>query len=271
MTILRKIVKWISTHRAISLLLLAGVIGLSLFVYRKISESSGIVSEPLKRGTIVKSVYGIGTVTAAKSYQIKSGITSTIDELYVLEGESVKKGASLLKVDRVMYKAPFDGVVTSLPNKAGENVFAEVPMLILVNLADRYVVVSLEQQGALHVLIGQSAILSFDTMRESNFVGTVKSIYSNSTNFLARIDIPNFPAKILPGMTADVAITIDTHASALLVPVAALENGKFVWIKGSGAKKVELKIGIVDKAFAEVLSGDLKEGDQVLIRKQAGP
>jgi multidrug efflux pump subunit AcrA (membrane-fusion protein) len=176
-----------------------------------------------------------------------------------------------LTVDHVKYTAPFDGVITSLPSKRAENVFANVPMLILVDLSDRYIVVSLEQQGALRVLIGQAATLSFDTMREFNFVGTVKSIYSNATNFLARINISNFPAKILPGMTADVAITIATHQHALLLPVAALEGGKFVWIKGVGAKKVELKIGIVDKAYAEVLSGDIKEGDRVLIRKQAGP
>lgn len=271
MLILRKIVKWIKSHRLISLGTLTAVVVISIFVWIQISNSEGVLSDPLKKGTIIQSVYGIGTVTATKSYSIKSGITETIDDLYVVEGDTVKKGDPLIKVDRVKYNAPFDGVITSLPNKIGENVFIDIPMLVLVDLSDRYVVVSLEQQGALRVLIGQNAILSFDTMRESNFVGTVKSIYSNATNFLARINIPNFPPKILPGMTADVAITIVTHENALLLPVAALEGGKFVWIKGPIPKKVELKIGIVDKAFAEVLSGDVKEGDRVLIRKQAGP
>jgi membrane fusion protein, macrolide-specific efflux system len=271
MATLRKIVKWIGSHRLVSLLGLAGLLAVSIFLWIQISQAEGVVSDPLKKGTIIQSVYGIGTVTAVKSYQIKSGVTDRIDELYVLEGDTVKKGDPLLRLDHVKYTAPFDGVITSLPDKPGENIFADSPMLILVDLSDRYVVVSLEQQGALRVLIGQNAILSFDTMRESNFVGTVKSIYSNATNFLARIDIPNFPPKILPGMTADVAITIVTHDNALLVPIAALEGGKFVWVKGVGSKKVELKIGIVDKAFAEVLSGDVKEGDRVLIRKQAGP
>ena len=271
MGFLRKIFKWLSTHRWISISVVSFVVAVSALVSRKISQAQGVVSEPLKRGTVVQSVYGIGTVTASKSFQIKSGITSTINGLYVLEGDTVKKGDLLLQVDLVKYRAPFDGVVTSMPNKQGENVFADVPMLILVDLSDRYVVVALEQQGALRVLKGQSAILSFDTMRESNFSGTVKSIYSNSINFLARIDIPNFPPKILPGMTADVAITIATHENVLLVPVAALEGGKFVWVKGVPAKKIEVKTGIIDKAYAEVLSGDIKEGDQLLIRKQAGP
>ena len=176
-----------------------------------------------------------------------------------------------MSLEGAHYTAPFKGTITSLPNKVGENVFANVPMLILVDLSDRYVVVSLEQQGALRVKRGQKAKLSFDTLRKSNFEGEVKSIYSTSTSFLARIDIPNFPEKILPGMTADVAITLATHENALLLPVAALEDGKYVWIKRLIPKKIELKIGLVDKAFAEVVGGDLRVGDPVLIRKQAGP
>ena len=271
MGVVRKIVKWIGGHRILSVMLAVLVILPVGYIWVRIVRSEGIVSEPLKRGTIFQSVYGIGTVTAAKSFQIKSGVTQTINAAFVVEGDTVAKGARLLTIDNVVRTAPFAGTITSLPNKVGENVFIDVPVLILVDLLDRYVVVSLEQQGALRILRGQKAVLSFDTMRNSNFEGEVKSVYSNATNFLARINIPNFPPKIMPGMTADVAITIDKHDNVLLLPIAALEGGKYVWVKTFGSKKVEVKVGFVDKAFAEVLSGDLHEGDRVLIRKQAAP
>ena len=110
-------------------------------------SSSGTLSEPLTPTSIVQSVYGIGTVTATHSFQLKLGVTGSVVDLYVKEGDSVKKGERLVNIDQVVYRAPFAGTVTSLPYKIGENVFAQLPILSLVNLLDRYLVVSLEQQG----------------------------------------------------------------------------------------------------------------------------
>ena len=72
-------------------------------------------------------------------------------------------------------------------------------------------------------------------------------------------------------MTADVAISIETREKVMLVPVASLERGGIVWRKrGRGIpSKVPIKIGIVDKAMAEVVSGELSEGDRLLIRKNS--
>jgi hypothetical protein len=72
-------------------------------------------------------------------------------------------------------------------------------------------------------------------------------------------------------MTADVAITIQKRENALLVPVAAIEGGKYVWVKQGLARREEVQLGVVDKALAEVIGGKLREGDRVLIRKQALP
>jgi multidrug efflux pump subunit AcrA (membrane-fusion protein) len=210
---------------------------------------------------------------ANKSYQLKVGVVSTIEELYVREGDTVKKGAKLAKIDSIIYRAPFQGTVTNLPYKIKENVFSNVPILTIVNLADRYLIISLEQQGALRVKQGQTVKMSFDTIREQNYDGVVQSVYSHEGNFLARIDLSNLPLRILPGMTADVAIAIETREHVILVPVAALERGGTVWRKrGRGIpSQVQIKTGIVDQAMAEVVSGDLSVGDRLLIRKNSAP
>ena len=72
-------------------------------------------------------------------------------------------------------------------------------------------------------------------------------------------------------MTADVAIIIREIPNALLLPVTAYENG-YVWVKRGHAlpTKVEVKIGVVDGMFAEVASGDLNEGDRLMIRRKVG-
>ncbi|MGZ3724580.1 MAG: efflux RND transporter periplasmic adaptor subunit [Pseudobdellovibrio sp.] len=271
MEFLRAILNWVKRRRYISLFtLLIFVVGF-LFVRTQLSRRNGYVSEPLKRGSIVQSVYGIGTVIANQSFQIKPAVTTTLEDAYCKEGDEVKKGARLLKIDETVFRAPFSGTITSLTSKRGENLPVNQPVLTLINLEDRYILVSLEQQGALRVARGQKAKLSFDTIRDSNFDGYVESVYPSETNFLARINISKLPQRILPGMTADVAIAIVKHENVLLLPVAALEEGQFVWVQSALPKKVQVEVGIVDRDYAEVLGGNLHEGEQVLISKKASP
>lgn len=234
----------------------------------------GELSAPLKKGPISESVYGIGTVTATKSYQLKLGVTATIRKLDVREGDRVRRGQTLVEVDGpVALPAPFDGTVVYLPVKIGETVFPQSVILSLADLRDRYIVVSLEQRGAIRVRQDQKARISFDGMRSETFSGTVRAVYSNENNFLVRIDVDDLPPQVLPGMTADVAIGISEPREALLLPVAAIEGGKVFVDRGRGGPRaVEVKTGIVDGAEAEVVSGELRAGDRVYLRgKEASP
>lgn len=269
MEIIRSIFKGIRRHRLLSLFLLLLVVGAVLYTRSVAIRSEGTLTDPLQRGSIVESVYGIGTVTANKVFRMSPGVVNTISELFVREGDTVKKGQKLLGNDTSIIHAPFAGTVTSLPYKVGENVFPQIPILTLVDLQDRYLVVSMEQQGALQVKKFQKAKISLDTIREHNYDGQVSAVYSNDNNFLARIEVSELPPQILPGMTADVAISIQQHDNALIIPVVALEDGTFVWKKnGRGpAQKIEVKTGIIDKDMAEIVSGDLSEGDRLLVRK----
>ncbi len=269
---MRIILNWVQKNRALSILFLLILVASVYFVVSFIKKSSGTLSEPLKLSAIVQSVYGIGTITATHSYQIKLGVVSTIYDLYVKEGDTVTKGTKLVNLDHIIYKAPFDGTVTSLPYKIGENIFTQLPILSFTNLLDRYLVVSLEQQGALRVIKGQKVRMSFDSIRDQNYDGRVEAVYSYNSNFLARIDVSKLPERILPDMTADVAITLLEKKDALLVPIAALDQGQ-LWVKRgkSLAKLTPVKVGIVDKAFAEVVGGDVKVGDRVLFKGKSGP
>lgn len=269
---LRTIVKWIDRHRWISGTLTIAVLAAIFISRRNAVRNEGFYSEPVKKDSIAESVYGIGTVYANRSFQLKVGITSHIDEVFVKEGDYVRRGDKLVHLDQIIYRAPFNGTVTYLPYKAGENVFAPLPTLILVDLQDRYIVVSLEQQGALRVQRGQGVKISFDSIRESSYSGKVESVYSNDKNFLARINAPNLPRQILPGMTADVAIEIQRHDNVIVVPVAAIEGDR-VWIKRGHQKfpkETPVVLGFIDKDMAEVVSGDVQDGDRLLIRKNLG-
>jgi macrolide-specific efflux system membrane fusion protein len=263
--------QWIKTHKKLCLFTLCILLLLGGFEIFRLSENrAGILTPPIKKGNIVEGVYGIGTVTANHNYNLKSGVTNIIKRIFVKEGDEVKQGDKLIDLDGVLFSAPFAGIITYLPFKVGEAAFAQSTLLTLTDLNDRYLVVSLEQQGALRVRKGQKAKLSFDTIRNESYEGFVESVYSQNDNFLARIGIANLPPQILPGMTADVAIGINQHDQALVIPVAALEAG-FVYVRRHHLlKKIPVKTGIIDGVMAEILSGEISEGDQLVIRKKLG-
>lgn len=262
---------WVKRHKFFSFIsVVVFLLLISSGLIRSKHSETDMLSKPIAKGPIIESVYGIGTVTATKSYMLKYGVNTTIKKIYVKEGDTVKSQQKLVDMlDGNSLRAPFSGTITALPCKVGENVLAQSTVLNLVDLEDRYVVVSLEQRSAILVHPGQKAKLSFDGLRKESYDGTVKSVYSNDNNFLVRIDASNLPPQILPGMTADVAISIATPHNALLVPVAAIDDDKVHVKRDRGIKTVTVKTGIVDGAMAEILTGDLHEGDRLVIRMKA--
>lgn len=244
------------------------IIILFVFLIIKKNQNNSLTSLNPHRGKIVEAVYGIGTVTASKSYQLKIGITSAIKKLHVIEGELVSAGQSMIDLaDSTSFKAPFSGTITSIPYKTGETVFPQTPILTLIDLTNLYISVSLEQQGAMRVKTGQGVSLSFESLRGQKLEGKVRTIFPNEGQFIVHVDVPTLPKEILPGMTADVAISIDQKENALLVPVAAINNGKIL-IKRSGKEmKQDIKIGTVDGQWAEVISDNIQETDEVILKK----
>jgi multidrug efflux pump subunit AcrA (membrane-fusion protein) len=248
------------------LIALAILLGLKNRANQKKEE---MATTPVIKGSIMESVYGIGTVMAKQSFQMKSGVASTIQKLYVREGDFVKRGSPLIDLaDTTLISAPFSGTVTWLPFKIGEVVFPQSEILSLVDLRSRYLVVSLEQKGALKVRSRQIARISFDSMREDSFPGRVEAIYSQGNNFLVRIGVDNLPPQILPGMTGDVAINIREKRDVLLVPTYAIREGKVTLDRGEKKPEtIDVTIGLVDGEKAQVV-GNLREGEVLLIQSK---
>jgi len=251
----------------ILVVVLLGLVATGAVLYWKRSQDR--VTLPVTRGNLVESVYGLGTVTANQSYQLKIGVTTAIQKIFVQEGASVEKGMPLVKLDEGnTFNAPFTGTLTSIPYKLRETVYPQMPILTLMNLSDRSILISLEQEGALRVRSGQIARMSFETIRGKVFSGTVQSLYPSENQFLVRINIPDLPAEILPGMTGDVAIEVAKRENILLVPIRAVQSGKVLVRENGKIKKIPVTIGAIDGRFGEILSGDLKVGDEAVLPKQ---
>ena len=222
-----------------------------------------------KRGKIVEAIYGLGKVKSRRQYDVKIGVMSKVKKVYVQEGQKVKKGDSLLAFDDSgIFKAPFNGTVTNIAFQPPQTVLPQVTALSMEDLADKYIEVSLEQEGALRVKEGQEVKVLFESLRGNVFKGLVTAIFPKNDEFITHIEVEALGPEVLPGMTADVSITVSTHDDALLIPVSGISNGIALVKRQSDKKeKVTIKIGSVDGAWAEVLEGDIRMTDKIVIKK----
>jgi len=255
---------FIKKHKILFSFLCLVLIGCAVFICKRKPEKEQITA-PLKKGAIIECVYGIGTVTVHKTYQLKTGIAGKIKNIFVKEGDLVKKGDKLVEMETT-FVAPFDGTVTAISYPVGETVFPTSNILQLVDLTDRYIVVTLDQIGIMRVKKGQKIKLNFDGIRDNTFEGMVTAIYPHNNQFTVIIDIPNLPDQILPGMAGDIAIEIATHDNVLLVPLAAVNKNTVLVKKGKKSKPLPITLGLNDGVMAEVISSELKEGDILLLQ-----
>lgn len=244
--------------------ILAGLIGF----YFVQAESTSEVRSP-RVGTVVEAVYGLGTVVSPFTFQVKTLVGQVVGDVYVIEGDSVKKGDPLIRLDGSgNILAPFEGTITSVSVKKGELLFASNPGITLVNLKSLYLEVSLEQQAAMRVRKGQTSVITFESIRGERFQGIVQSVYPRETQFIVRITIDRFPEGILPGMTSDVAIEVGRKENVLSIPFRAISGGKVSLKRDGKSMKESVKIGVVDGEWAEVTSGNILASDEIYVRKK---
>lgn len=221
-----------------------------------------------KRGDVVESIYGLGTVTADKVYHMRSGITLSINRLFVKEGDFVKAGQPLAQLDQSRMRSPIDGTVTVVAYKEGEVVPAQVSIITVTNLKHLYLEVSLEQQSVLPIKENQPVSISFESLRNEKVEGWVKSIYPRESQFIVRIESNNWPTGVLPGMTADVAILVGKKSDVLLIPLRAIYSGQVVRLRAGKREKIPVRLGVIDGEWGEVISDNISVDDELLFRKK---
>ena len=220
-----------------------------------------------KHGEVVESIYGLGTVTADKVLRVRAGMTLYVQKLYVKEGDFVKPGDPLVKLDENVVRSTIVGTVTGVFYKVGELVVPQVAVLTVTNLEQLYLEVSLEQQSVLGVKKNQHVSISFESLRNEKYEGTVTSVYPRDSQFIVRIELEKWPNGVLPGMTADVAILVGKKTNALLIPLRSIVAGQVTRIRSGKKERIPIKLGVVDGEWGEIISGNILDDDELLTRR----
>ncbi len=255
---------WIKRHKVFCSLIFVFAIWLGYVSIAKGGTQKASFSHVVSKGTMMECVYGIGTVAANKNYLLKTGVTGNLKALFVKEGDRVEQGDKLAQQE-TLFTAPFSGTVTAVFCHEGETVFSASNILELTDLCDRYIAAVLDQKSAMRVCKGQAVKLSFESLRGEVFNGTVAAIYPCQNKFRIRVDIGDLPEKILPGMTADLSIEIKEHSDILMIPMNAIDKNQVFVKRADAVLPIAVRIGISDGNMAEVLSSDLREGDELLL------
>lgn len=201
-----------------------------------------------------------------------------------------------LDLERITIKSPIDGVVIRRSVELGQTVAAslQAPTLFTIarDLSDMRVDASVSEADIGAVRTGQRALFSVDSYPGRTFEGRVLEIrkaarmVQNVVTYAVMISAPNPDDLLLPGMTADVRIVVQEQQDAMVVPNAALSfrptrdradnpaPGKgVVWVrtKSGQLEPATVSLGATGDSLTQILSPDIKMGEQVAIGYRSKP
>lgn len=150
---------------------------------------------------------------------------------------AVKQRESLLKqaqvdLERTIIRAPVDGTVILRNVDAGQTVAAslQAPVLFTIarDLRDMQVEAAIDEADVGRLRVGMPARFAVDAFPRRNFTGEIRQIrkspqnVQNVVSYTVVISAANPDLALLPGMTANVRVAVESRASTLKVPNAAL-------------------------------------------------
>ncbi len=195
--------------------------------------------------------------------------------------------AARADLDRLVLKAPFDGVVADISGELGEYAtpsppgIPTPPSIDLIDDSCLYVSAPIDEVDASRVKLGQAVRITLDAIKGKSFKGHVRRIapyvlelekQARTVEVEVDFDEPPTSDKLLVGYSADVEIVYATHDNVLRIPTQALLDGKHVLYYGPEGLLEDRMVGtgLANWDETEITEG-LKEGDRVVLNlDQAG-
>jgi len=190
-------------------------------------------------------------------------------------------------LDRMVLKAPFDGIVADISGELGEYATPSppgIPTPPAIDLIDDrclFVSAPIDEVDAANIKAGQTVRITLDAIKGKSFAGRVKRIapYVLELEKQARtveveVDFTEPPSaeNLLVGYSADVEIVHTRHENVLRIPTQTLLEGKKVLLYKTDGVLEERTVttGLANWEQSEITSG-LTEGERIVLSlDQAG-
>ena len=235
--------------------------------------------------------------TSETNYEISKTQVGT-SKAQVAQAEAALKNAETnLRYTKIV--SPVNGIVIARNVDVGQTVAAsfQTPTLFTIakDLTKMQINTSVDEADIGKIIVGQDAEFTVDAYPDITFKGKVWQvrnapiIVQNVVTYdvVIKVDNPvgaNGHSPLLkPGMTANVSIIISVKKDVLKIPNAALrfkpsekdmmtpeKKGTVVWIIEEGKPKgIKVALGISNGNYTEVVSGEIKEGQEVIVESLA--
>ncbi|BBE49866.1 Macrolide export protein MacA [Ferriphaselus amnicola] len=183
-------------------------------------------------------------------------------------------------LERMVLRAPFDGIVADLSGELGEYATPSppgIPTLPAVDLIDDsclYVSAPIDEVDAGHLKVGQIGRITLDALKGKSYEGRVRRIapYVTEIEKQARtveveVEFTPPPATdtLLVGYSADVELVHQSHPNVLRIPTQALQDGKRVLLlRADGVLEDRIvTVGLGNWSHTEISAG-LQAGDRIV-------
>jgi HlyD family secretion protein len=258
------------------------------------------------RQLVAQDLISQNDVDTAKSNYDQAVAQLTLDQASVKQSEASLQEARI-NLAYTDITSPVDGVVVSRNVDVGQTVAAsfQTPTLFLIaqDLTKMQVDTNVSESDIGAIRTGHSATFTVDAYPGKAFNGTVAQVRNapitvqNVVTYDVVIAVDNPDLELKPGMTATVSVITaqrnevvrislratrfnperKTEAEATPAPGGtrqrfARSGMSSVWVvqPNGTLRQVDVTLGVRDDQFAEVLSGDLKLGDQLAVAFRRG-
>ncbi|HEX7557457.1 MAG TPA: efflux RND transporter periplasmic adaptor subunit [Leptolinea sp.] len=186
-----------------------------------------------------------------------------------------KVAATEATLKMAFLETPFAGTVTDVESKVGDQVTPALNGFRVDDLSHLYADIQVTEVDINRIQIGQDATLTFDAIPDKQYkskvtdVGHVGTAVQGVVNFNVTVEILDADEAVKPGMTAAINIVVNKLDNVLLVQnrsVRLIDGKRNVYIlKNNIPSPVVVTIGANSDTTSEVLSGDIKEGDLIIL------
>jgi HlyD family secretion protein len=200
-----------------------------------------------------------------------------------------------INLARTRITAPVDGIVIARRMDVGQTVAASFAAPTIFEIAQDLTKMQLDtnvdESDIGSISAGQSATFSVDAYPGNTFRGQVAAVRKapinaqNVVTYDVVISVSNPDLKLFPGMTANARIMTARLDNALKVPnavlrshpapavltqlslpAAAASKQQVYVVRGGSLQAAPVTFGLSDGKYTAITSGDLHEGDKVVVR-----
>jgi len=228
------------------------------------------------------------TIDEMRSALDAAKVQQTNAEAQVRQAQGALDSAKL-DLEHCRITSPIDGTVIARQVDAGQTVAASfaAPNLFQIaqDLTKMQVDADIDESEVAKVHVGQIAQFTVDAMPTRTFQASIRQVRESATNiqnvitYDAVMDVPNPDLVLLPGMTANIRIPVRVRENVLRVSNSALRykpsddkagpQAQTVYVLNATGKPEQrmIRVGMSDGLYTEVVSGDLHEGEAVILQE----